>query len=102
MWQFQQFIERISEELGRDGLIDNHLEFARGLRGGDVLGDDFSMLEARFPAVKNGLSGGLVACIACSFESTRSGLSVVARWRHTLPLRRLEQRARLATDGSKS
>ena len=50
MWQFAQFIERIEEQLGRDGLIDNHLGFARGLRGGDVLGDDFSMLEVRFGA----------------------------------------------------
>ena len=50
MWQFQQFVDRIAEEFGRDGLIDNHLGFARGLRGGDVLGDDFSMLEARFHA----------------------------------------------------
>ncbi|HXD85887.1 MAG TPA: SpoIIE family protein phosphatase [Urbifossiella sp.] len=52
MWQFQDFIERIVESLGRDGLIDNHLGFARGLRGGQVLSDDFSMLEARFPHVK--------------------------------------------------
>jgi sigma-B regulation protein RsbU (phosphoserine phosphatase) len=50
MWQFPQFLERIEEQLGRDGIIDNHLGFARGLRGGDILGDDFSMLEARFPA----------------------------------------------------
>jgi len=40
-----------NEQFGRDGLIDNHLGFARGLRGGDVLGDDFSMLEVRFGAV---------------------------------------------------
>jgi sigma-B regulation protein RsbU (phosphoserine phosphatase) len=49
MWQFQDFMERIVESLGRDGLIDNHLGFARGLRGGQALSDDFSMLEARFP-----------------------------------------------------
>ncbi|HEY3787844.1 MAG TPA: SpoIIE family protein phosphatase, partial [Urbifossiella sp.] len=55
MWQFQQFIDRMAEEFAVDGLIDNHLGFARGLRGGDVLGDDFSMLEARFPAVKKAL-----------------------------------------------
>ena len=48
MWQFQQFLDHIHEQFGREGLIDNHLGFARGLRGGDVLGDDFSMLEARF------------------------------------------------------
>jgi len=50
MWQFDQFLEHIREQFGRDGLIDNHLGYARGLRGGDVLGDDFSMLEARFGA----------------------------------------------------
>ena len=50
MWQFQQFIDRIGEQFGREGLIDNHLGFARGLRGGEVLGDDFSMLEVRFHA----------------------------------------------------
>src|SRR6185437_148072 len=49
MWQFPDFLARIVDSLGRDGLIDNHLGFARGLRGGQVLGDDFSMLEARFP-----------------------------------------------------
>ncbi|MDB5306004.1 MAG: rsbP 2 [Gemmataceae bacterium] len=49
MWQYHEFIDRISPELGRDGLIDRHLGFARGLRGGDVLGDDFSILEVRFP-----------------------------------------------------
>lgn len=50
MWQFAEFLQHIGEKFGRDGLIDTHLGFARGLRGGDVLGDDFSMLEARFPA----------------------------------------------------
>jgi sigma-B regulation protein RsbU (phosphoserine phosphatase) len=50
MWQFGDFISHITPELTRDGLIDRHLAFARGLCGGNVLGDDFSMLEARFPA----------------------------------------------------
>jgi sigma-B regulation protein RsbU (phosphoserine phosphatase) len=57
MWQFQQFIERIGEEFGREGLIDHHLGFVRGLRGGDALGDDFSMLEARFHKVQNPAPG---------------------------------------------
>lgn len=48
MWQFSEFIGRIGERIGEEGLIDDHLEFARELRGGDILGDDFSMLEARF------------------------------------------------------
>jgi sigma-B regulation protein RsbU (phosphoserine phosphatase) len=48
MWQYGDFVARISPEFGREGLIDRHLAFARGLRGGEVLGDDFSMVEARF------------------------------------------------------
>lgn len=60
MWQFQEFIEHIAPEIGRDGLIDRHLTFARELRGGDVLGDDFSMVEARFRATQsaNGAARG--------------------------------------------
>jgi sigma-B regulation protein RsbU (phosphoserine phosphatase) len=50
MWQFEQFLNHIQEQFGSEGLIDNHLGYARGLRGGDVLGDDFSMLEVRFGA----------------------------------------------------
>ncbi|MFO0803445.1 MAG: SpoIIE family protein phosphatase [Gemmataceae bacterium] len=50
MWQFEQFLNHIQEQFGSEGLIDNHLGYARGLRGGDVLGDDFSMVEARFGA----------------------------------------------------
>jgi sigma-B regulation protein RsbU (phosphoserine phosphatase) len=51
MWQFPQFLERMTEQFAADGLIENHLTFARQLRGGDVLGDDFSMLLARFDAL---------------------------------------------------
>jgi sigma-B regulation protein RsbU (phosphoserine phosphatase) len=48
MWQFNDFIERITPELTQEGLIERHLSFSRIIRGGDVLGDDFSMVEARF------------------------------------------------------
>ena len=49
MWQYTEFVEQIAAELGRDGdLIDRHLEFCPRDGDGDVLGDDFSMVEVRF------------------------------------------------------
>jgi len=57
MWPFAAFTARIEAEFGRDDLIDRHLAHARTLRGGEVLGDDFSMLEVRFPGVPGALSG---------------------------------------------
>lgn len=48
MWQYSEFIDHMSGELGREQLIDRHLGFVRGLHGDDTLGDDFSMLEVRF------------------------------------------------------
>lgn len=59
MWQYQEFIDHITPEFARDGMIDRHLAFARTVRGGDVLGDDFSMLEARFhaPPAADGAAG---------------------------------------------
>jgi sigma-B regulation protein RsbU (phosphoserine phosphatase) len=49
MWQFPEFVERITPELAADGdLIERHLDFVRTLHGGAVLGDDFSMLDVRF------------------------------------------------------
>lgn len=51
MWSYEDFVAHIAGEAGRDGLIDRHLAFARAMnRAGPVLGDDFSMVEARFPA----------------------------------------------------
>ena len=50
MWQYPEFVAHITAELGRDGVIDRHLAFARELGGREVLDDDFSMLEARFAA----------------------------------------------------
>ena len=50
MWQFADFVERITPELARDGdLIERHLAFCpRDVQDGDVFGDDFSMVEVRF------------------------------------------------------
>jgi sigma-B regulation protein RsbU (phosphoserine phosphatase) len=49
MWQYAEFVERIAGQMGTDGdLIERHLRFVRELHAGDVLGDDFSMVEVRF------------------------------------------------------
>ena len=49
MWQFTDFVERITPELAGDGdLIERHLAFCRGMCKTEVLGDDFSMVEVRF------------------------------------------------------
>jgi sigma-B regulation protein RsbU (phosphoserine phosphatase) len=49
MWQYAEFVERISPELARDGdLIERHLRFCREMSKTDVLGDDFSMVEVQF------------------------------------------------------
>jgi sigma-B regulation protein RsbU (phosphoserine phosphatase) len=49
MWQYADFVEHIGPELARGGEVaERLLAFVRGMRGGDVLGDDFSMLDVRF------------------------------------------------------
>jgi sigma-B regulation protein RsbU (phosphoserine phosphatase) len=49
MWPFSDFLTRISGELSANGdLIARHLQFVRTMHGGDVLGDDFSVLDVRF------------------------------------------------------
>src|SRR4029079_294903 len=49
MWQYGEFVERITGQMGTDSdLIERHLQFVRELHAGDVLGDDFSMVEVRF------------------------------------------------------
>lgn len=49
MWQYEEFVEHIGPELARGGdLIDRLHAFVRGVRGGGVLGDDFSMVRVRF------------------------------------------------------
>jgi sigma-B regulation protein RsbU (phosphoserine phosphatase) len=49
MWPFCDFLARIGSELAADGdLVARHLAFVRAMHGGDVLGDDFSVLDVRF------------------------------------------------------
>lgn len=50
MWQYPDFVTHVTPEFEQEHLIDRHLGFARGLCGGDVLGDDFSMVDIRFQA----------------------------------------------------
>ena len=48
MWQFPEFVEYVSTELaGLESVIEPLLAKVRQLRGGDLLADDFSLLEAR-------------------------------------------------------
>jgi len=48
MWQYADFIAHITPELLRGGdVIERHLQFVRSMHTGDVLGDDFSMVEVR-------------------------------------------------------
>ena len=49
MWPFADFLTRITAELAAGGeLIERHLQFVRQLQGGEVLADDFSMMDVRF------------------------------------------------------
>jgi sigma-B regulation protein RsbU (phosphoserine phosphatase) len=49
MWQYHEFAGHIGPRLLQDGaLMDEHLAFVRGMRAGQPLGDDFSMMEVRF------------------------------------------------------
>jgi sigma-B regulation protein RsbU (phosphoserine phosphatase) len=49
MWQYAEFVAHISPELTHGGdIIEKLLAFVRGMRGGNVLGDDFSVVEVRF------------------------------------------------------
>lgn len=49
VWPHHEFVSHIGPRLGAEpDLIERHLAFVRGLRGGAVLGDDFSMMEVRF------------------------------------------------------
>jgi sigma-B regulation protein RsbU (phosphoserine phosphatase) len=49
MWQHHEFVAHLGPKIGEEpDLIDRHLAFVRGLRGGAVLGDDFSMMEVCF------------------------------------------------------
>lgn len=49
MWQYPDFVEQISPHFSQeDDLIERHLRFVRELSNNQTLGDDFSMVEARF------------------------------------------------------
>jgi sigma-B regulation protein RsbU (phosphoserine phosphatase) len=49
MWQYADFVARIGPELSTGGdIIERHLKYVREMHVGDVLGDDFSMVEVRF------------------------------------------------------
>jgi sigma-B regulation protein RsbU (phosphoserine phosphatase) len=49
MWPFADFLTHIGSELAADGdLIERHLGYVRAMHGGDVLDDDFSVLDVRF------------------------------------------------------
>lgn len=49
MWPHHEFVDHLGPKVGREtDLIERHLAFVRGLRGGAVLGDDFSMMEVQF------------------------------------------------------
>jgi sigma-B regulation protein RsbU (phosphoserine phosphatase) len=49
MWPFSDFLTHIGAELSADGdLIARHLDYIRQMHGGDVLSDDFSVLDVRF------------------------------------------------------
>ena len=49
MWSLEDFLSHIGGQFGPEPMIDRHLAYARGLNRTDTLGDDFSMVEARFP-----------------------------------------------------
>jgi phosphoserine phosphatase RsbU/P len=50
MWPFEDFLSYLGGLLGRDGMMEAQLAHSRALAGSDTLADDFSMLEAWFPA----------------------------------------------------
>jgi phosphoserine phosphatase RsbU/P len=49
MWQYPDFVEQITPLLTQESdLIERHLKFVQALSNTSTLGDDFSMVEARF------------------------------------------------------
>jgi phosphoserine phosphatase RsbU/P len=49
MWQFPQFVEHVAALLPDDQPVGKRLlAYARGIRGGELLADDFSFVEIRF------------------------------------------------------
>ncbi|MBX9623143.1 MAG: serine/threonine-protein phosphatase, partial [Gemmataceae bacterium] len=49
MWSLEDFMTHIRGQFGPEPMIDRHLAHARELNQTETLGDDFSMVEARFP-----------------------------------------------------
>lgn len=48
-WQFNEFVTHMSSARERqDGILDRHIDFIRGMRVGEPLGDDCSMMDVRF------------------------------------------------------
>jgi sigma-B regulation protein RsbU (phosphoserine phosphatase) len=52
MWPFEDFLAFLGGLVGRDGMMDRQLAHSRTLSGSDTLADDFSMIEAWFPAAE--------------------------------------------------
>jgi sigma-B regulation protein RsbU (phosphoserine phosphatase) len=50
MWPFEDFLGYLGGLMGHDGMMETQLAHSRALAGSDTLADDFSMLEAWFPA----------------------------------------------------
>jgi sigma-B regulation protein RsbU (phosphoserine phosphatase) len=48
MWKHPEFLEYLRPRAGAGDLLDQLRAHARLLRGGDVLNDDFSILDARW------------------------------------------------------
>jgi sigma-B regulation protein RsbU (phosphoserine phosphatase) len=52
MWPFEDFLAYLGGLMGREGMIETQLAHSRSLSGSDTLADDFSMIEAWFPAAE--------------------------------------------------
>ena len=49
MWKFHEFVDHMAANRDIfDGYLDRHIEFIRGMRPGEPLGDDCSMMDVRF------------------------------------------------------
>ena len=53
MWPYSDFVAHMTTQLAAEHVMDAHLAFVRHLHGQDTLGDDFSMMDVRFPHVVN-------------------------------------------------
>lgn len=48
MWKFQEFLEFLGPRVGADDLMEQLYAKVRQVRGGEILNDDFSILDARW------------------------------------------------------